>query len=69
MTMSRNKTCGNSLYFDVLKASEIFDRVEAVINDKFISVSISQSVTKSSLNSGATSKILTIRKSFFKATF
>ena len=57
------------MYFDVLKASEILESVEAVIKDKFISVSISQSVTKSSLNSGAISKILTILKLFFKATF
>ena len=56
--------CGNSVYFEILNALKIFDKVEAVIKDKFISVSISQSVTKSSLNSGATSNIFTILKSF-----
>jgi len=54
---------------DVLYESSIFNRVEAEIKDKFISVSISQSVTKSSLNSGAISNIFKILKLFFKAKF
>ena len=39
--------------FEDLKVSDIFSNVEAVNNDKFKVVSISQSVMKSSLKSGA----------------
>ena len=51
------------------KALKIFNKVDAVINDKFISVSISQSVIKSSLNSGAINNIFNILKSLFNAKF
>ena len=56
------------MYLESLKASKILDKPEAVSKERFNSKFISQSVIKSSLNSGAISKILATLIPFFSVT-